>query len=90
MIDECTGGYARDASKHIKCDKKCTESTINLCIATSLTRFDKHYLKMNTSGNVVKSASLTRCTTIDFYLEEHEAACYSIADKNSCACVLKH
>ena len=46
MIDECTGGYARDASKHIKCDKKCTESTINLCIATSLTRFDKHYVKM--------------------------------------------
>ena len=46
MIDECTGWYARDASKHVKCDKKCTESKINLFIVTSLTRFDKHYVKM--------------------------------------------
>ena len=46
MIDEWTGWHARDASKDIKCDKKCTESKINLFIATSLIRFDKHYVKM--------------------------------------------
>ena len=46
MIDEKTGWYARDVSKHIKRDKKCTESKINLFIVTSLTRFDKHYVKM--------------------------------------------
>ena len=46
MIDEWTGWHARDASKDIKCDKKRTESKINLFIATSLIRFDKHYVKM--------------------------------------------
>ena len=51
MIDEKTGWYARDVSKHIKRDKKCTESTINLFIVTSLTRFDKHYVKMIALAN---------------------------------------
>ena len=51
MIDEWTGWCARHASKHAKYDEKCTESKINLFLVTSLTRFDKHYVKMIALAN---------------------------------------
>ena len=51
LIDEWTGWYARDVSKHAKCDTKCTESKINSFLVASLTSFDKHYAKMIALAN---------------------------------------
>ena len=51
MIDEWTGWYTRDASKHVKSDKKFIESKIDLFLVTSLTTFDKHYAMMIALAN---------------------------------------